>query len=73
MQRSPTVASELGLCVDEISSRNTKEFVGVDIQVASSLGLFLFRRYCGMKRLGPTLLVRLRETGSLYLHVTFVA
>jgi hypothetical protein len=65
MQRSPTVASELGLCVDEISSRTQKGFVGIDIQIASSLGLFLFRRYFGMKRLGPTLLVRLRETGSI--------
>ena len=64
MLRSPTVASELGLCVDEISSRTQKGFVGVDIFIAFSLGLFLFRRYCGMKRLGPTLLVLAQETGS---------
>ena len=37
-------------------------------QLLASTSPFFLRRYCGMKRLGPTLHVRLRETGSTDLH-----
>ena len=39
--------------------------VGVDIvNYVAVNSLILIRRHCGMKRPGPTLHVRLRETGS---------
>ena len=42
-----------------------KFVVGVDlVNLLDATSLILFRRYCGMKRPGPTLDVRLRETGS---------
>ena len=42
-----------------------KVVVGVDfVNLLAVTSLILFRRYCGMKRPGPTLHVRLRETGS---------
>ena len=46
--------------------------MGVDIQIASFLGIFLIRRYCGMKRPGPTLHVHVHETGSIDRHVTLL-
>ena len=46
--------------------------MGVDIQIASFLGLFLIQRYCGMKRPGPTLHVHVHETGSIDRHVTLL-
>ena len=42
-----------------------KVVVGIDIvNYLAVTSLILIRRYCGMKRPGPTLHVRLRETGS---------
>ena len=46
--------------------------MGVDIQIASFLGLFLIRRYCGMKRPRPTLHVHVHDTGSIDRHVTLL-
>ena len=37
---------ELGSCVDVISSRRQKVFVGVDVRFAVLLTLFSIRRYC---------------------------
>ena len=42
-----------------------KVVVGVDlVNLLAATSLFLLQPYCGMKRPGPTLHVRLRETGS---------
>ena len=42
-----------------------KFVVGVDVvNFLAATSLILLQRYCGMKRPGPTLHVRLRETGS---------
>ena len=42
-----------------------KVVVGVDIvNLLAVTNLILIRRHCGMKRPGPALHVRLRETGS---------
>ena len=42
-----------------------KVVVGIDIvNYLTVTSLILIRRHCGMKRPGPTLHVRLRETGS---------
>ena len=42
-----------------------KLVVGVDVvDFLATTSLILLQRYCGMKRLGPTLHVRLREMGS---------
>ena len=42
-----------------------KSVVGVDlVNFLAATSLFLLQRYCGMKWPGPTLQVRLRETGS---------
>ena len=42
-----------------------KLVVGVDlVNLLAATILILLQRYCGMKRPGPTLHVRLRETGS---------
>ena len=46
--------------------------MGIDIQIASFLGLFLIRRHCEMKRPGPTLHVHVHETGSIDIHVTLL-
>ena len=46
--------------------------MGVDIQIASFLVLFLIQQYCGMKRPGPTLHVHVHETGSIDRHVTLL-
>ena len=45
MRRSPTVVSELGSCVDVISSK-TQVVVGGDMRFAALLSLFLIPRYC---------------------------
>ena len=42
-----------------------KAVVGVDhVNLLAATSLVLIRQHCGMKRPGPTLHVRLRETGS---------
>ena len=46
--------------------------MGIDIQIAFFLGLFLIQRYCGMKQPGPTLHVHVHETGSIDRHVTLL-
>ena len=46
-----------------------KAVVGVDIvNYLAVTSLILIQRHCGMKRPGPTLHVRLRETGSTDKH-----
>ena len=46
-----------------------KEVVGVDVvNFLAATSLILLQRYCGMKRPGLTLHVRLRETGSTDKH-----
>ena len=46
-----------------------KLVVGVDVvNFHATTSLILFRRHRGMKRPGPTLHVRLRETGSTDWH-----
>ena len=56
---------ELGLCVVLFARVEHKAVVGVDIvNFLAVTNLILIRRHCGMKRPGPTLHVRLRETGS---------
>ena len=46
-----------------------KLFVGVDVvNFLATTSLILFRRHRGMKRPGPTLDARLRETGSTVSH-----
>ena len=55
---------ELGLCVVLFARVEHNFVVGVDLVILlASTSLFLLRRYCGMKRPGPILHVRLRETG----------
>ena len=67
LQRSPTVVSELGLCVVLFARVEHNFVVGVDlVNLLATTSLFLLQRHCGMKRPGPTLHVRLRETGSTY-------
>ena len=57
---------ELGLCVVLFARVEHNFVVGVDFVILlASTSLFLLQRYCGMKRPGPTLNVRLRETGSM--------
>ena len=62
--RSPTVVSELGLCVDVICTSRTQVSCGRYKSYCLPACHILVRRYCWMKRPGPTLRVRLRETGS---------
>ena len=46
-----------------------KVVVGDDlVNLLTVTSLILIRRHCGMKRPGPTLHVRLRETGSTDRH-----
>ena len=59
------MVSEPGLCVVLFSRVEHKFVVGVDVvNFLAATSLILLPRYCGMKRPGPTLHVRLRETGS---------
>ena len=62
--RSPTVASEPGLCVDVICTISTQRVVGDNSHTAYQQRLTLIRRYCWMKRPRPTLHDRVHETGS---------
>src|SRR6266496_2136042 len=62
--RSPTVASEPGLCVDVICTSRTQRVVGDNSHTAYHQCLTLIRRYCWMKRPGPTLHDRVHETSS---------
>ena len=64
--RSPTVASEPGLCVDVICTSRTQRVVGDNSHT-------LIRRYCWMKRPRPTLHDRVHETGSTDVLRTQVA
>ena len=63
--RSPIVVSEPGLLRRFYARVEHKVVVGVDIvNYLAVTSLILIRRHRGMKRPGPTLHVRLRETGS---------
>ena len=64
LPRSPTVASEPGICVDVICTSRTQRVVGDNSHTAYQQRLTLIRQYCLMKRLGPTLHDRIHETGS---------
>ena len=56
---------ELGLLRRFFARVEHKVVVGVDlVNLLATTSLILLQRYCGMKRPGPTLHVRLRETGS---------
>ena len=56
---------ELGLCVVLLARVEHNFVVGVDVvNSLAATSLILLQRYCGMKRPGLTLHVRLRETGS---------
>ena len=61
---SPTVASEPGECVDDICTSRTQRAVGDNSHTAYHQCLTLIRRYCWMKRPGPTLHERVHEAGS---------
>ena len=61
--RSPTMVSEPGLCVDVISPSRTQVSCGRYKSYCLPACHTLVRRYCEMKRPGPTLRIRLRETG----------
>ena len=58
------MASELGLCVDVICTSRTQRVVGGNGHTAYHQRLILIRRYCWMKRPGPTLHDHVYETGS---------
>ena len=56
---------EPGLCVVLFARVEHNFVVGVDlVNLLAATSLILLQRYCGMNRPGPTLHVRLRETGS---------
>ena len=56
---------ELGLCVVLFARVEHNFVVGVDlVNLLATTSLFLLQGHCGMQRPGPTLHVRLRETGS---------
>ena len=71
--RSPTMVLEPGLCVDVIWTSRTQRVVGDNSHTAYQQRLTLIRQYCWMKRPGPTLRLRLRETGSPDVLCTKVA
>ena len=71
--RSPTVASEPGYCVDVICTSRTQVSCGRYKSHCLPACHTLVRRYCWMKRPGPILRVRLRETGSTDVLCTQVA
>ena len=55
---------QLGLCVVLLARVEHNFVVGVDlVKLLAATSLILLQRYCEMKRPGPTLRVRLRETG----------
>ena len=56
---------ELGLLRRFFARVEHKVVVGVDfVNLLATTSLILLQRYRGMKRPGPTLHIRLRETGS---------
>ena len=71
LPRSPTVASEPGLCVDVLCTSRTQRVVGDNSHTAYHQCLTLIPRYCWMKRPGPTLHDSVHETGStdVLLHI----
>ena len=71
--RSPTVASEPGLCVDVICTSRTQVSCGRYKSYCLPACHTLIRRYCWRKRPGPKLRVRLREIGSTDVVCTQVA
>ena len=71
--RSPTVASKPGLCVDVICTSRTQVSCGRYKSYCLPACHTLVRWYCWMKWPGPTLRVRLRETGSTDVLCTQVA
>ena len=71
--RSPIVASEPGLCVDVTCTSRTQRVVGDNSHTTYQQRLTLIRRYCWMKRPGPTLHDRVHETGSTDVLRTQVA
>ena len=71
--RSPTVASEPGLCVDVIFTSRTQVSCGQYKSYCLPACHDLVRRYCWMKRPGPTLHDRVHETGSTDVLRTQVA
>ena len=71
--RSPSVASEPGLCVDVICTSRTQQVVGDNSHTAYQQRLTLIWRYCWLKRPGPTLHDRVHETGSTNVLRTQVA
>ena len=62
--RSPTVAFELGLCVDVLCTSRKQRVVGDNSHGAYHECITLIERYCWMKRPGPTLHDRVHETSS---------
>ena len=62
--RSPTVVSDPGLCVDVLCTSRTQRVVRDNCHTAYHQRLTLIWRYCWMKRPGPTIHDRVRETGS---------
>ena len=68
------MVSEPGLCVVLFARVEHNFVVGVDlVNLLAATSLFLRQRYCWMKRPGPTLRVRLCETGSTDMLRTQVA
>ena len=61
-------AQEVAICTSR-----TQRVVGDNSHTAYHQRLNLIQRYCWLKRPGPTLRVRLRETGSLDVLCTEVA
>ena len=55
-----------------ICMSRTQRVVGGDSRTAYHQRIILIRRYCGMKRPGPTLHVHVHETGSIDRHVTLL-
>ena len=73
LPRSPTVASEPGLCVDVICTSRTQRVVGDNIHTAYHQCLTLIQRCCWVKWPRLTLHDRVHETGSTDVLCTQVA
>ena len=58
------MASDPGLCVDVLCMSRTQRVVGDNSHTTYHQRLTLIRRYCLMKRPGPTLHDRVHENGS---------
>ena len=65
------MASEPGLCIDDICTSRTQRVVGDNSHTAYHQRLTLIQRYCWIKRPRPTLHDRVHETGSndVLLHI----